>query len=124
MIMNDWVLIREPFFHTVEDAAAFIESELPGAVPAGWEVKKSEDPLCWIIFQRPRTMDNYRVKVSRGLDLLIFFYGNSDHGAFGLHHVLHTALVIETRALRGFTLGECVKELFQDPYQPNRLGRT
>jgi hypothetical protein len=63
------------------------------------------------------------VEVSRGLDFVIFFWGNSDHGGFGLHHVLGKALVIETRALRGCGLSQCLRSLFEN-YPPNQLGLT
>ncbi len=121
--MMEWVTNQDPFFRTKEDAAAYVESEVRASMTEGWEItRSSEDGLSWCIEKPGRWMENYRVQVSGGLDFVFFFYGNSDHGCFALHHVLQTALVIETRALRGFGLRECVHRLFEE--QPNRLGRT
>jgi hypothetical protein len=123
--MMDWLTNQNPFFRAEHDAAAYLTSELPLVVPAGWEVERSsEEHLSWTITKSGQWMENYRVEVSSGLDFLIFFYGNNDHGGFGLHHVLHMALVIEARALRGYSLGECVNRLFDGYYRPNLFGRT
>jgi hypothetical protein len=126
--MMDWIMIREPFFRTAEEAEQYVTRELPPAVPEGWRIERSSgERLTWIVARTPTNSrggwENYRVEVSRGLDFVIFFWGNSDHGGFGLHHVLGKALVIETRALRGCGLGQCLRSLFEN-YPPNQLGLT
>jgi len=128
--MMDWILNKEPFFRTREDAEEYVTRELPPILPEGWKIERPStgEGLTWVLTRISKPGEhaewhNYRVQVSRGLDFVIFYWGNSDRGAFELHHVLQTALVIETRALRGFSLAECLQALLEQ-YEPNRLGLT
>ena len=125
----DWIMNREPFFPTREEAEEYMKRELPPAAPAGWKVERSSgERLSWTITRilqpgERGPWQNYRVEISRGLDFILFFYGNSDAGCLGLHQLMEHVLAMETRVLRGYGLGECLKRLFAE-YQPNRLGLT
>lgn len=68
-------------------------------------------------------MQDYQVRISGDLECAILYYGNSDQGPFGLHNVLQSARVIETRFLRGFSLGQCLRTLIAD-HPPNQWGLT
>ena len=126
----DWVTnIHEPFFQNREKAEKYVAQELELAVPEGWRISQSRDqPLTWIIEKEklePQEWPNqdYCVRVSNGLDLVIFTYGNTDVGPFQLQHVLHSALVIEAVMLRAFSLSDCLRFLFTHQ-KPNESGYT
>ena len=126
----EWITkIQEPFFRSTEDAEAYVMRELPPAVPAGWGFSRSpSEGLTWIIKKEqlePGEWKNqdYCVRISKGLDFVIFTYGNKDVGPFNLHHALHSALVIEAVMLRRFSLRECLTSLFAHR-KPNESGYT
>ena len=126
----DWVTkFHEPFFENREKAERYVTQELELALPEGWRISQSRDqPLSWIIQKEklePKEWPNknYSVRVSNGLDLVIFTYGNTDVGPFQLHHALHNALVIEAVMLRAFSLGDCLRFLFAH-LKPNECGYT
>lgn len=103
--------------------------EVPPVVPEGWRISRSPgERLTWIIKKEKREPgewqnQDYCVRISKGLDFVIFTYGNKDVGPFNLHHVLHSALVVEAVMLRRFSLGECLSYLFADR-KPNEWGYT
>jgi len=71
--MMDWIMIREPFFRTAEEAEQYVTRELPPAVPEGWRIERSSgERLTWIVARTPTNSrggwENYRVEVSRGLE--------------------------------------------------------
>jgi hypothetical protein len=124
----DWIRkLHEPFFRCQEDAETYVMRELPPAVPEGWGISRfSGQRLTWIITKEklePGEWHNqdYCVRISKGLDFVIFTYGNTDVGLFDLDHALHNALVIEAVMLRRFSLGECLSSLFAHR-KPNEWG--
>jgi hypothetical protein len=126
----DWLKrLHEPFFRSEQDAEAYVTRELALAVPEGWGFSKSSgEHLTWIIKKEklePKEWPNqgYCVRVSSGLELMIFTFGNTDARGFNLQQVLQTALVIGTVMLRKFSLGECVRSLFADR-KPDEWGYT
>ncbi len=77
-----------------------------------------------MIYQEPHSFpqQNYGVKVSKGLDLVILTYGNSDAGAFNVSLVLQRAFVIEAVMLRAFGLRRCIARLMEE--RANTWGLT
>ena len=122
----DWLTkLDEPFFRSREEADAFVTRELAQTVPQGWRVNRPLDErLTWVIqkveLEPGEWFDqDYTLRVSDGLDFVIFTCGNSDEGPFCLRHVLLNALVIESVMLRAFSLSDCLRFLFagQKPNQ-------
>lgn len=127
---SDWLnRINEPFFRTHEEAESFVARELALAVSEGWKIERlSDTSLTWIISRKtppPEEWQNqeYSVRVTNGLDFVIFTHSNTDVGPFGLHHALQTALVIEAVMLRRFSLSECMDFVFRH-CKPNQWGYT
>ena len=121
----DWIRrLHEPFFGSAEDAETYVDVELRAALLEGWRFRRAQEPLAWIVEKNSGNapMENYGVRVSRGLDLVILTYGNSDAGAFNLSLVLQNALVVEAGMLRGFPLRRCLQHLFER--KPNLWGLT
>jgi hypothetical protein len=125
----DWLTkLYEPFFLTQNDAETYITRELPLGVPEGWGISRSPGKqLTWIIKKEKLEpeewqIQDYCVRISNGLDFVIFTYGNTDVGVFNLHQVCQSALVIEAVMLRRFSLGECLSILFAR--KPNEWGYT
>ena len=126
----DWITkFHEPFFGTREEAEAYVTRELPPGVPEGWGISRPPDGrLTWIISKKKLEPGEwqtqaYGVRLSNGLDFVIFTHGNNDIGPFQLQHALQHGLVIEAVMLRRFSLGECVSFLFRH-CKPNEWGFT
>lgn len=126
----DWLnKLGKPFFPTREDAATYITGELQRSLPADWKVTfSSDDRLAWTIEKtqlQPGEWPNksYSLRLSVGLDFLIFTYGNCDKGPFSLYHAFHNAMVIETVMLRRFGLVECLNHVLSH-CKPNEWGYT
>ena len=119
----------EPLASTREEAARYIRSEIDQAIPRGWMLRAVDgDTLAWSIVKsdiQPGEWPNreYGVRVSTGLDLLIFTYGNKDIGPLSLHHVVLQSLVIDVSALRHFGMAACLEHLMSR-YEPNEWGYT
>ena len=127
---EDWMeKLHEPFFDTEEDAETYVMRELPPNVPEGWSIiRYPRERLVWIIRKEKLAPgewhgQEYCVRISKGLDVVLLTYGNNDCGPLRLKHALHTALVIEAPTLRKFPLGECLRSLFADR-KPNEWGYT
>jgi hypothetical protein len=115
--------LTEPFFRSRQDAESYVTSELAAVVPEGWVVVRySDQPLTWTI-EKQRFTQDYSVRISKGLDVVILSYGNSSAGMFGLHHALHYALVIDSVMLRKFSLRECLGFMFAN-HKPNEWSCT
>jgi hypothetical protein len=126
----DWLnRINEPFFRTHEEGEAFVARELSRLISQGWEIERSSDRhLTWVLRRTslpPEEWQNqdYSVRITTGLDFVIFIHGNNDVGPFGLHHALHNALVIEAVMLRRFSFADCLDFLFRH-CKPNEWGYT
>ena len=108
---------HKPFFRSRKQAEAYVADELGRALPQGWAFRKSPyKSLIWSIREEKFKCaelvgEDYTVRISKSLDLVIFEHGNSSAGCFGLHHVLLNALVIDAVMLQEFPLGVCVKSL-------------
>jgi len=119
----------EPLAPTREEAARLIQAELEAAVPKGWVLRDIErDALAWSIVKIDIQSGewanrDYGVRLSKGLELLIFTHGNKDVGPSSLHHVLLRSLVIDAAALRHFGLAACLEHLMAR-YEPNEWGYT
>lgn len=115
--------LHEPFFRSEKDAEIYVNRELAGVVSQGWVVRRfPEKPLTWII-EKIGSAQDYSVRISNGLDVVILSYGNSSVGVFGLHHALQTALVIDSVMLREFTLSRCLSFMFAN-HSPNEWSAT
>ena len=107
----------------------YVTSELAQTVPEGWTmVQAPGERLTWIIKKErlePKEwgLQDYSVRLSKGLDLVVLTYGNNDVGPFDLRHALHNALVIETGMFREFNLRDCMLLLFSG-CKPNEWGYT
>jgi hypothetical protein len=128
--MMDWLAkIREPYFLNEADAVAYIDRELPLAIPDGWAVERVPgERLMWVITKHKLApgdwaQQDYGVRISTGLDLMVLTYGNNDMGVFGLRQALPKSLVLQTVMFRKFSLGECMGFLFRQ-CEPNQWGYT
>lgn len=126
----DWLTKRhEPFFRSEVDAETYVARELPTAVPEGWRIIRSpNEHLTWIIKKEKLEpeewpMQEYCVRVTKGLDFVIFTFGNKDAGPDPVHVFLQNALVIEAVMLRRLNLRECLGFLFARR-KPNEWGYT
>ena len=121
--------LGEPLAPTREEAVRYLETELKQALPTGWALHGVDcDPLAWTIVKRDLQSGEwpnkeYGVRVSKGLDLVVFTHGNKDVGPLSLHHVLLWSLVIDAASIRHFGLATCVKHLMSR-YEPNEWGYT
>jgi len=128
--MPEWLKqYHKPFFRSRKEAEAYVTNELARALPEGWAYRKSPDkPLIWSIreekFKYAEVVgEDYTVRISQSLDLVIVEHGNSSAGCFGLHHALLNASVIDAVMLREFPLGVCVKYLLAH-HKPNEWCAT
>ena len=122
-----WEELNDPLASTCKEAIQFIDTELACAVPEGWRVHHSEsDIFVWCIVLTASEAGgliehDYRVELSRGLDCVIFTYGNSDAGPWpSLHQCLQTSLRIRGGALRHLGMAACLQHLMRLP--PNVYG--
>ena len=128
----------ESFFSNDENVKEYVESELKRVVPADWNVECLEKmprfggpALEWVIrktqFREGDWPDqDYRIQVSKNLELFVILYGNRDIGGFGLWHVLQSAMVIHgscLRSLGNYNLGDCVEYVMKN-LKPNEWGYT
>lgn len=121
--------IGEPLASTREEAAAFLRNELVKAAPDGWHVKPMDgDPQAWsLVLKTPPgesgIMVEYGVRLTSGLDLVVFTCENNDIGALSLHHFLLNGMTIDAAALRHYGVAACL-EYFMSQHKPNRWGFT
>lgn len=128
-----------PFGRTPHEAAHFVRSQIKPALPPGWQLtgleqfislsgRGDEPPVISgtieQVRKRPSVIQTgYGVRISSGLDLLIFTWGNSDAGAGPLvDHTMTTALTIDAMYVRLCGMEACLRRLFRFP--PNTFGFT
>lgn len=127
-----------PFGRTPHEAAEWVRSQIEPALPGGWRLSgldqftsltgRREDPLVisGVIEPRERRsvlQTGYGVRISGGLELLIFSWGNSDAGAGPMvDHVMTKALYIDAMYVRLCGMETCLRRLFT--YPPNTFGLT
>lgn len=120
--------LGEPLAPTPEEAARFVQSEL-ATLPKGWTLRRVQgDALAWTIVKtdiRSGEWPNkdYGVRVSKGLELVVFTHGNKDVGPVSLDQVLLRSLVIDACAVRQFGLAACL-DCLMTRYEPNEWGYT
>jgi hypothetical protein len=127
---------NKPFFENASEAVRYVTAELEAAVPTGWSVEHEEVPFANAMvpsFTEPRrtwrvrkevVMEDFRLYLTPGLDLLIITYGNTDAGAMDLpHQFIERSLVVRTEVLRGWRLRDLL-EYTMSKYEPNHWGLT
>jgi hypothetical protein len=121
--------IGEPLCRTREEAEAYVTSELQRAVPEGWVVTKLSGPgLSWSIARQKVApgewpTQEYDLRLSNGLELFVFTYGNNDIGPLSLGHVMQKALVLDAAAVQEFGMRACLDHLIEH-CKPNEWGYT
>jgi hypothetical protein len=119
-----WMMhLGEPLAPTPEEAAHYIQAELEAAVPAGWVAGPVVGgTLEWTISEKSRRLgrpeSGYLVRLSPGLESVLFMHGNSSSGPLGLHHFLLRSLIIDAAALRHYGMAACLENLMTH-YEPN-----
>lgn len=119
----------EPLAPTAEEASSFLNAQLERAVPEGWAVQPVKgQPLAWTMARKnpgdwAEQNSEYGIRISDGLDLVIFTCENNDIGALSLHHFLLNAMVIDAAALLQYGMPACLEYLV-DHHKPNQWGYT
>jgi hypothetical protein len=126
----DWATrLREPFFLTPEAADTYVTNELRRAVPQGWTIRRSpNEHLTWILGKQTPApgewpIQDFAVRISKGLDLVTFIYGNNDAGILTVRQAVQKALVLDAVMLRTYSLSECLNFVFAN-CPPNEWGYT
>ena len=126
----DWLSkLNEPFFGTRQEAEQYMTAELKRALPDGWKIDTpSGDALSWAIEKTKLQAgewpnQDYGVRISDNLEVVIITHSNRDEGLFAMHHALQQAMVIQASMLRKFALGECLSYVMS-LCKPNEWGYT
>ena len=118
-----------PLGNTAEEAASWVRAEIERSMPPGWRVTGFDrNPLIGDITPIDHQHDGitstgYGVRISGGLDFLLFTWGNSDQGPLSLDHVMERALVIQPMFLRMFGMAACLQQLV-NKFPRNHFGLT
>lgn len=124
--------IGKPLAGTRRAAEEFLTAELRKAVPPGWQLVTLEDPgmppgavpvSCWEVRKADLPLESYGIRLSAGLDLVCFLYGNTDVGPGNLDQHLQPARVIEAWLLHRYGVRACLQHIMAH-CEPNRYGYT
>lgn len=118
--------LGQPLAASQAEAEDYMSRELRQALPSGWELSpRGGAELTWSL-QKPgdsasAPQEEYGVRLTADLKLVLFTYGNSDAGILRLEQCLQPALMIEAAALHHYGVKEILRLLIAQ-YPPNRFG--
>ncbi len=121
--------IGEPLCPTRNEAEMYMTIELQRSAPPGWVVRRVQAPwLAWSISkEQPGPgewhIQEYDVRLSANLDLIVFTHDNKDIGPLDLYQVFQNAMVIDASALREFGVRACLEHVMS-PYESRCQGHT
>lgn len=118
-----------PLANSAEEASAWVRGELERAVPEGWRVTGFDRASMLsgeLTTVAPRIIigTSYGVRITTGLDLLVFTWGNTDAGVQPpVELFMSRALVLDGHLVRVVGMKACLVRLFNG-FPPNQYGLT
>jgi len=120
---------RRPLADTAEEASRWLDAELRAWVPEGWTLEPMHaEAIAWMlervaIPEGEWPHQNFHIRLTGDLDLVIVTCGNVDAGEIHIGNVVREARLIGAHAIRAYGLAACLDHVMAT-CKPNEWAYT